>query len=323
MKTYLVTGGAGFIGSNFVNRYSERLSDTQFIVLDSLTYAGNLENLKPSLERGVEFIKGDIRDKSLIKDIFGKIKLNGLLNFAAESHVDRSISGPDIFLETNVMGTLNLLNASLEYWKNNPEFRYLQVSTDEVYGSLNMNDLAFTEENQINPSSPYSASKASADHFVQAYFTTYGLPAIITRCSNNYGPLQNREKLIPLMITRSAADEFLPVYGKGLNVRDWIHVDDHNDGIWAAFTKGLPGEVYNLGGGTEKSNIEIVKLILKLLRKPESLITFVEDRLGHDFRYAINYSKALSNLNWKPVIPFEIGIERTVQHYLSISKSAH
>lgn len=315
----LITGGAGFIGANFVNRlvsYYEALQEYELVVLDALTYAGNKSNIDEAIGKGVQFIHGDICDVKLVSSLFEKYSFSGVIHFAAESHVDRSIDGPDVFLKTNVNGTLNLLNASLVQWKKTKNFKYLQVSTDEVYGSLSLNDPAFTEAHTIKPNSPYSASKASADLFVRSYFKTYGLPTLITRCSNNYGPLQNREKLIPLMISNAIIDKALPVYGNGMNVRDWIHVDDHNDGVWRVFLKGKPGDVYNLGGNSEMSNLDVVKTILKHLNKPETLIQFVNDRLGHDFRYAIDYSKAKKILSWEPKKKFDQGMRETIDWYV-------
>tara|TARA_R110000868_G_scaffold155691_6_gene382210 strand:+ start:82918 stop:83889 length:972 start_codon:yes stop_codon:yes gene_type:complete len=319
-ESILITGGAGFIGANFVNRLVDHYSVLErykIVVLDALTYAGNKSFIDQSIVKGVEFVHGDICDTDLVTNLFKKYAFCGVIHFAAESHVDRSIEGPGVFLDTNVNGTMNLLEASLAEWKKTENFRYLQVSTDEVYGSLKLDEPAFTESHMIKPNSPYSASKASADLFVRSYFKTYGLPTLITRCSNNYGPLQNNEKLIPLMISNARADKSLPVYGTGTNVRDWIFVDDHNDGVWAVFEKGRAGEVYNLGGNAEKSNIDVVKIILKLLDKPESLISYVTDRLGHDFRYAMNFEKATKELGWTPKVNFDEGIKKTVEWYLS------
>lgn len=319
-ESLLITGGAGFIGANFVNRLVEHygvLAKYDVVVLDALTYAGNKSFINKSIEKGVIFVHGDICDTDLVNSLYEKYSFTGVIHFAAESHVDRSIEGPGVFLNTNVNGTMNLLEVSLAQWKKTGQFKYLQVSTDEVYGSLKLDEPAFTETHMIKPNSPYSASKASADLFVRSYYKTYGLPTLITRCSNNYGPLQNAEKLIPLMISNALNDKPLPVYGNGTNVRDWIYVDDHNDGVWAVFEKGNTGEVYNLGGDAEKSNIEVVKTILKLLEKPESLINYVTDRLGHDFRYAMNFDKAQKQLGWAPKIKFDDGIKKTVQWYLN------
>lgn len=319
-QSILITGGAGFIGTNFIKKIASQLSpvDFQFIILDALTYAGHYANIADDVEKysHLTFIKGDIRDSKLVEKIFHDYNIDGVINFAAESHVDRSISGPNIFVETNVLGTLCLLNAALKMFNNKKNFRYLQISTDEVYGHLNENDPPFTETTPLAPRSPYSASKASADLLVHSFFTTYQLPIIITRCSNNYGPYQFPEKLIPLMIDRAIHNEKLPVYGQGLNIRDWIHVDDHNRGIWSAYQYGRAGEVYNFGGGAEKRNIDIVKLILAILNKDDSLIEYVTDRLGHDHRYAMDYSKAKRELGFTPKIDFETGLATTINSYL-------
>jgi len=306
----LVTGGAGFIGSNFI-RYMIKNYDYKIINLDKLTYAGNLENLK-----GIEnhpnyrFIKGDIADRQLVDEIF-KEGIDFVVNFAAESHVDRSIEDPEIFLKTNVMGTQVLLDASKKYGTK----KFIQISTDEVYGSLD-NGGYFTEETPLSPNSPYSASKASADLLVRAYYKTYGLPVNITRCSNNYGPYQFPEKLIPLMIINALSDRELPVYGDGLNIRDWLYVEDHVRAIDMVLHRGRIGEVYNIGGNNERANIEVVKLILKELGKPESLINFVKDRPGHDRRYAIDATKIKKELGWEPKVKFEDGIKMTIKWYI-------
>ena len=320
MKTILVTGGAGFIGANFIKRICNNAGvnkDYRFIILDALTYAGNLDSIKSDLDGNdlLEFIHGDIRNEELIEGLFSNNKFDGVINFAAESHVDRSIESPNIFVETNVLGTLNLLNHSLKTWKENNDFIYLQISTDEVYGDLTLEEPAFTEEHPITPSSPYSSSKASGDLLVQAYYRTYGMPILITRCSNNYGPYQYPEKLIPLMISKAKNDEKLPVYGDGTNVRDWIYVDDHNDGVWEVFKQGTPGNVYNLGGNSELKNIDVVKSLLSSLGKSEDLITYVTDRLGHDYRYAMNYSKAEKELSWSPKVTFSEGLKKTILWY--------
>lgn len=320
-KTILVTGAAGFIGSNFIKKIAlapEVKSQFKFLILDALTYAGVYESIQEEIEtsENLEFHKVDIRNASELEQ-FKKMPVDGIIHFAAESHVDNSIKNPNIFVETNVLGTLNLLNLGLYFHKQGRDFRFLHVSTDEVYGSLKESDPAFTENNQINPNSPYSASKASSDLMVRAYFETYGLDAVITRCSNNYGAYQFPEKLIPLMIRRALSDQALPVYGDGRNIRDWIFVDDHNRGVWAAFIKGKSGEVYNFGGNSEKRNIDVVKNILSILGKPEKLITFVEDRLGHDWRYAMNSTKASKELGWTPEVSFEEGIKKTVDWYLN------
>ena len=328
MKNILVTGGAGFIGSNFVKSMLED-EKLNIINLDLLTYAGNLENLKEvENKKNYTFVKGDICDKKLVKDIFEKYDIDTLVNFAAESHVDRSIENPEIFLQTNVLGTLNLLDNAKKYWKINKQdkysneyktsVKYLQVSTDEVYGALGKTGM-FVETMPLMPNSPYSVSKASADMLTLAYKTTYGLPVNITRCSNNYGPYQFPEKLIPLMINNCKHNKKLPVYGDGMQVRDWLHVKDHCIAIKTVLEKGELGEVYNVGGNNEKANIEIVKLIIKALGKDESLIEHVQDRLGHDRRYAIDNTKITSKLNWKPSYTFEQGIKETVEWYLNNS----
>ncbi len=311
----LVTGGAGFIGSNFVNYMVNAHPEDEIINLDALTYAGNLENLKDVEDKpNYKFIKGDIADRAFIFDLFEKERPDIVVNFAAESHVDRSIEDPEIFVKTNVMGTTTLLDAAKEYGVK----RYHQVSTDEVYGDLPLDrpDLFFTEETPLHTSSPYSSSKAAADLFVQAYHRTYGLPVTISRCSNNYGPYHFPEKLIPLMIARALADESLPVYGDGANVRDWLYVLDHCKAIDLILRKGKEGEVYNIGGHNEKTNLEVVKTILAALNKPESLITFVSDRKGHDRRYAIDPAKLENELGWVPEENFDTGIAKTIQWYL-------
>lgn len=326
MKNILVTGGAGFIGSNFV-RYMLTKYDYKIINLDLLTYAGNLENLKHIEDnKNYNFIKGDIRDRNLVEDIFKKYNITNVINFAAESHVDRSIENPEIFLSTNVFGTQVLLDVSKKYWKVNPDDKYdnnykedvkfLQVSTDEVYGSLGKTGM-FTEETNLSPNSPYSASKASADLIVRSYNKTFGLPVNITRCSNNYGPYQFPEKLIPLMINNCRNERNLPVYGDGMQIRDWLHVKDHCIAIDTVLHKGKIGEVYNIGGNNEKANIEIVKLIIKELGKSEELIIHVKDRPGHDKRYAIDNTKITTELGWKPSYTFEEGIHETIKWYIN------
>ncbi len=311
MKTILVTGGAGFIGSNFVH-YMLQTHPYRIINLDKLTYAGNLENLSDvESHPNYTFIKGDICDRLLIEKIFTEEKVDTVVNFAAESHVDRSILGARVFVETNVLGTQTLLDAAKTFRVE----KFLQVSTDEVYGTLGETGY-FTEETPLAPNSPYSASKAGADFLVRAYHETFKLPTIITRCSNNYGPYQFPEKLIPLMIANALNDKPLPVYGDGLNVRDWLYVEDHCRAIDIVLHKGKFGDVYNIGGHNEKRNIDIVKLILHKLGKPESLITFVKDRPGHDRRYAIDAGKIERELGWKPQETFETGIEKTIQWYL-------
>lgn len=312
MKNILVTGGAGFIGSNFINYILNKRDDYFIVNLDKLTYAGNLENLmEVESKRNYTFIKGDIVNGELVNYIFEKYKIKYVINFAAESHVDRSISGSEVFFRTNVIGTNVLLEASKRFTVE----RFLQISTDEVYGSLGPTGL-FTEKTPITPNSPYSASKASSDMLVQAFNHTYGLPTLITRCSNNYGPLQFPEKLIPLMILNALQDKKLPVYGDGMNVRDWIYVIDHNKAVELVFENGKVGEVYNIGASNEMPNLEIIKLILKNLNKTEELIQFVKDRPGHDRRYAIDSSKIQNELGWKPEFDFDSAIQHTIDWYL-------
>ena len=309
----IVTGGAGFIGGNFVHYMVKKYPYYNIIVLDKLTYAGNMETLAPVIAK-ISFEKADIADSRSVNMIFEKYKPDIIVNFAAESHVDRSIEDPGIFLQTNIIGTQTLMEACRKYGIK----RYHQVSTDEVYGDLPLDrpDLFFTEETPIHTSSPYSASKASADLLVQAYYRTYELPVTISRCSNNYGPYHFPEKLIPLMIANALADKPLPVYGKGLNVRDWLYVEDHCRAIDLIIHKGKTGEIYNIGGHNEKANIDIVRTILKLLGKPESLITYVTDRKGHDLRYAIDPEKIHNELGWLPETKFEDGIVKTINWYL-------
>ena len=311
----LVTGGAGFIGANFVYYMLKKHTDYEIVCIDALTYAGNLETLEEALKNPkFKFVKGDITDRKLIFDLFENERFDIVVNFAAESHVDRSIEDPEVFLKTNILGTQTLMDASRKYGVK----RYHQVSTDEVYGDLPLDrpDMFFTEETPIHTSSPYSASKASADLLVGAYHRTYGLPATISRCSNNYGPYHFPEKLIPLMIANALNDKPLPVYGEGLNVRDWLYVEDHCKAIDMIIHDGKVGEVYNIGGHNEKTNIYIVKKILELLGKPESLITFVTDRKGHDLRYAIDPTKIKNELGWEPDTMFDDGIVKTVKWYL-------
>ncbi|MBQ2226398.1 MAG: dTDP-glucose 4,6-dehydratase [Methanobrevibacter sp.] len=310
MANILVTGGAGFIGSNFVRYMVEKYSDYHIINLDALTYCGNLENLKDIEDKdNYTFVKGDIRDKAIVDELVEKSDY--VINFAAESHVDRSIADPEIFIKSNVLGTQVLLNAAKEHGVE----KYIQISTDEVYGTLGKTGY-FTEDTPLQPNSPYSASKAGGDLIARAYHETFGLPVNITRCSNNYGPYQFPEKLIPLMISNALEDKKLPVYGDGKNVRDWLHVHDHCSAIDLVLHEAKPGEVYNIGGNNEKQNIEIVKLILGELGKDESLIEFVTDRLGHDRRYAIDSTKIQEELSWKPEYTFEVGIRKTIQWYL-------
>lgn len=307
----LVTGGAGFIGSCFIRHVLAKHKDYEIINLDKLTYAGNIENLDDiKNDPRYQFVKGDIVDKNLAMELTSSVDV--VVNFAAESHVDRSIEGPEIFIETNVKGTLNLLQASLK----NKVKRYLQVSTDEVYGTLGKTGY-FYETTPLAPNSPYSASKASADMLVRAYFETYKMPNLITRCSNNYGPYQYPEKLIPFFITKLLKGEKVPVYGDGLNVRDWLYVYDHCEAIDTVLNKGKEGEVYNIGGHNEKTNMEITRLILDVMGKDESSIEYVQDRLGHDRRYAIANDKIQSELGWEPSIKFEDGIKLTIEWYLN------
>ena len=314
MKKILITGGAGFIGANFVHYILNKYDDYKVFNLDKLTYAANLDNLS-SIENNNNyiFIKGDICNKEFIENLFKKENFDIVVNFAAESHVDRSISDPSIFINTNVVGTQILLDACKKYNVS----RFHQVSTDEVYGDLPLDrsDLLFNENNNINPSSPYSASKASADLIVKAYYKTFNLPVTISRCSNNYGKFQHEEKLIPLMIKRALNNDKLPVYGNGLNIRDWLHVYDHCSAIDLIIHEGKVGEIYNVGGNNEKSNIEIVKEILATLGKSEELIYYVKDRKGHDLRYAINSLKLQNELNWKPKYSLDEGLKETINWY--------
>lgn len=354
MRTYLVTGGAGFIGANFIKYMLKEHTDATFIIIDLLTYAGNMSTIATDIdnERCI-FVKGDICDRPLLDSLFTTYPIDIVVHFAAESHVDRSIENPQLFLETNIMGTQNLLDAARSAWVTGKDeqgypiwkdhVRFHQVSTDEVYGSLGATGF-FTEKTPLDPHSPYSASKTSADLFVQAYYDTYKMPVSITRCSNNYGPYQFPEKLIPLIIKNILEGKALPIYGDGLNVRDWLYVDDHCHAIDLVITKGKPGEVYNVGGHNERTNIDIVKTILSTLREMmdkqptyrdllkkkvsdvhgeirtdwinESLITFVKDRLGHDHRYAIDPQKIGDELGWQPETDFDTGIVQTVRWYL-------
>lgn len=315
----LITGGAGFIGSNLIFHLISKYKDYKIYCLDALTYSGNLINLTKVIKNpNFTFIKADLRDAKKINEIFKEYEFNIIINLAAESHVDRSIEDPNIFLETNIIGTANLMNAAL---KLKDLKLFYQISTDEVYGDLPLDrkDLLFDENSSINPSSPYSTSKASADLLVEAYHRTYGLPIIISRCSNNYGPFQFPEKLIPLMIYRASNDKSLPVYGNGENVRDWLHVKDHAKAIDLIMHKGKIGEIYNIGGHNELSNIEVVRCILKHLNKSEDLISYVSDRKGHDLRYAINPSK-LEALGFKPDYDFKSGIKETIDWYINNRK---
>jgi len=314
-RCLLVTGGAGFIGSNFVHHVLETTRDVRIVNFDALTYAGNLANLTAvAKDPRYAFVKGDICDTQAVIDACKAHNVDAIVHFAAESHVDRSIVGPGVFIQTNVAGTLSVLQAARQCG----DLRLLQVGTDEVYGSLGSdpNDL-FREDTPLDPHSPYSASKASADHLVAAYFHTFGLPTLITRCSNNYGPYQFPEKMIPLMINNARHGKPLPVYGDGLNVRDWLYVRDHCSAIWAVLTRGAAGRVYNIGGNSEKTNLEVVRAILRHLKQPESLITYVKDRPGHDRRYAIDASRIRDELGWTPSVDFETGLNQTINWYLA------
>jgi dTDP-glucose 4,6-dehydratase len=332
----LITGGCGFIGSNFIRYLLKNRDDAKVINIDDLTYAGNLANLidvQRNYPERYAFVKGDIADKEIIEDIFRKSDISCVVNFAAESHVDRSIIDPELFVRTNILGTFNLLETARNSWPSqDPEdsrvMRFLHISTDEVYGSLGEAGY-FTEQSPYDPSSPYSASKASSDHMVRAYGRTYGLPTIITNCSNNYGPYQFPEKLIPLMLRNAMKGVDLPVYGDGKNVRDWIYVEDHCEALLTVLEKGIPGESYNIGGNCEKQNIEIVHLICDTLDEQlgilndqprRNLIRFVTDRPGHDRRYAVNTRKIHHDLGWKPSVSFENGIQRTIEWYLNHAK---
>ncbi|MFR7992737.1 MAG: dTDP-glucose 4,6-dehydratase [Lachnospiraceae bacterium] len=311
----IVTGGAGFIGGNFVHLMVNTYPEDQIICLDKLTYAGNMETLQPVMDKpNFQFVKGDIADRPFVYQLFEDVKPDVVINFAAESHVDRSIEDPGIFLQTNVIGTGVLLDACRKYGIQ----RYHQVSTDEVYGDLPLDrpDLFFTEETPLHTSSPYSASKASADLLVMAYYRTFKIPATISRCSNNYGPYHFPEKLIPLMIANALNDKPLPVYGKGENVRDWLYVEDHCKAIDLIVRKSRVGEVYNIGGHNERTNLEVVKTVLRELGKSEDLITYVTDRPGHDMRYAIDPTKIHRELGWLPETKFDDGIKKTIQWYL-------
>jgi dTDP-glucose 4,6-dehydratase len=329
-KILLVTGGAGFIGVNFIRRVLALRPRWRIINLDALTYAGNPLNfaeLPPELAERYQFVHGDIRDRALLDRLFDENRLSGVVHFAAESHVDRSILGPEAFVETNVLGTFRLLEAALHMWRktNRPrDFRFLHISTDEVYGSIGPSGL-FSENTAYDPSSPYSASKAASDHFVKAYYRTYGLPALITNCSNNFGPYQFPEKLMPLMILNAIEEKELPIYGDGKNVRDWLYVVDHCAALITVFEKGRPGETYNIGGGCERQNIEIVHCLCDMLdvrmgrskaNSSRKLIRFVKDRPGHDRRYAVDATKIKRELGWTPIHTFDEALEATVDWYL-------
>jgi dTDP-glucose 4,6-dehydratase len=323
-KSILITGGAGFIGSHVIRLFVNKYPDYKIVNLDKLTYAGNLENLK-DVEKvpNYEFVKGDIVDDDFIFELFEKYQFDGVIHLAAESHVDRSISNPNEFIKTNIMGTLNLLNAARNTWKDSKDKLFYHISTDEVYGSLG-DDGLFTEETSYDPRSPYSASKASSDHLVRAYYHTFGLPVVITNCSNNYGPNQFPEKLIPLAINNIKNKKPIPIYGKGENVRDWLYVEDHAHAIDLILHQGNVGETYNIGGNNEWQNIELIRTLCKIMDKKlgrekgesEKLITFVKDRAGHDLRYAIDSSKIQNELGWSPSLQFEEGLEKTVDWYL-------
>lgn len=310
----LITGAAGFIGSNFAEYMIKKYPDYKIIVLDKLTYAGNMNNLNNVIDK-ITFIKGDICDLDLLTEIFEKYNVNAVVHFAAESHVDNSIKEPFIFTKTNVIGTHTLLEAAKRSWGEGNKNKFIHISTDEVYGALR-EDGYFTEKSPIKPSSPYSASKASSDLIAFAYYETFKMNVSVTNCSNNYGPYQHNEKLIPHMIKLALENKQLPVYGQGLNIRDWLYVEDHCEAIDLVLHRGKAGQRYNIGGHNEKRNIDIVKLILKELGKPESLISFVEDRKGHDFRYAIDPTKIKNELGWVPKTKFDDGIVKTINWYL-------
>jgi dTDP-glucose 4,6-dehydratase len=329
-KSLMVTGGAGFIGANFVHYMAQRYPEIPLIVLDKLTYAGNIANLTALIQaEKIQFIHGDIGDRALVENVLDAHAVTTLVHFAAESHVDRSILGPEAFIHTNVVGTFSLLEAFRQYWldRNSPaDFRFLHISTDEVFGSLKHTDAAFTETTPYAPNSPYSASKAGSDHLVRAYFHTYGMPTLITNCSNNYGPYQFPEKLIPLMCVNILLGQPLPIYGDGQNIRDWLFVEDHCRALDVVLDRGIPGETYNIGGEAEINNLDLVHLLCELMDDlaadlPVSpcheLITFVTDRPGHDRRYAMNIKKIQQQLGWSPAVTLEAGLRQTVQWYLS------
>ncbi len=328
MKTILITGGAGFIGSHVLRTFVKKYSEYQIINLDKLTYAGNLENLKDVEKKSnYKFIKGDIVDENFINDIFKKYNIDGIIHLAAESHVDRSITNPLEFINTNIIGTVNLLNAARQFWGDYKGKRFFHISTDEVYGSLGETGF-FTESTNYDPKSPYSASKASSDHLVRAYYNTYNLPVVISNCSNNYGANQFPEKLIPLAINNIKNNKPIPIYGKGENIRDWLYVEDHANAIDLIFHKGKIGDTYNIGGNNEWTNIDLIRKLCEVMDNKlgrekgasAKLITFVKDRAGHDLRYAIDSSKIQSELNWSPTLQFEEGIVKTVDWYIENEK---
>lgn len=324
MKTILVTGGAGFIGSNFINWFLKEFDDYFVVNIDKLTYAGNIENTEEAADHpAYRFVRGDISDAVIVNEVFKKYRPDYVVNFAAESHVDRSINDPLVFARSNVLGAATLLDAAHRFWRD-PGFlgkRFLQISTDEVYGSIGYDGTPFSEASQLLPNSPYSSSKAGADLMVRAYVKTYGFPAVITRCCNNYGPRQNLEKFIPTCISHAVRNEPIPVYGSGTNIREWIHVLDHCSAITKALFEGRDGEIYNIGSGEEMSNIDLARIILRLLGKPEDMIKMVSDRPGHDFRYALDSVKAKKDLGWSCRFNFSEGIGETVTWYLNNSGS--
>lgn len=328
-KSILITGGAGFIGSHLVRLFVNKYPHYSIVNLDKLTYAGNLDNIRDiENKENYYFFKGDICDENLLNKLFSKFSFDGIIHLAAESHVDRSILNPMEFITTNIVGTVTLLNVAKKFWKNSDNKRFYHISTDEVYGSLENKTDFFTEQTHYDPRSPYSAAKASSDHFVRAYYNTFELPTVISNCSNNYGPNQFPEKLIPLAINNIKNNKAIPIYGTGENIRDWLYVEDHAQAIDLIYHTGKINETYNIGGSNEWTNIDLIRLLCKIMdeklnRKTgtsENLITFVKDRAGHDARYAINSSKIQSKLNWKPTVNFEKGLEKTVEWYLSNEK---